>query len=102
MGFVWLTGRYDESHRVFDQRFFVFRKTEIIKRQFVDPAKYLAGVDHKLKFLVRARLSLLDNCHELAAGLCCLGRIAGFIGVGESIDDLRPFGAKEFVNALFR
>ena len=24
-----------------------------------------------------------------------------FIGVGESIDDLRPFGAKEFVNALF-
>ena len=25
-----------------------------------------------------------------------------FIGVGESIDDLRPFSAKEFVNALFR
>ena len=25
-----------------------------------------------------------------------------FIGVGESIDDLRPFNAKEFVNALFR
>ena len=25
-----------------------------------------------------------------------------FIGVGESIDDLRPFRAKEFVNALFR
>ena len=25
-----------------------------------------------------------------------------FIGVGESIDDLRPFAAKEFVNALFR
>ena len=25
-----------------------------------------------------------------------------FIGVGESIDDLRPFNAKEYVNALFR
>ena len=25
-----------------------------------------------------------------------------FIGVGESIDDLQPFAAKEFVNALFR
>ena len=25
-----------------------------------------------------------------------------FIGVGEGIDDLRPFSAKEFVNALFR
>ena len=31
-----------------------------------------------------------------------LGIPVRFIGVGESIDDLRPFNAKEFVNALFR
>jgi fused signal recognition particle receptor len=33
-------------------------------------------------------------CHQL-------GLPIGFIGIGERLDDLRPFNAKDFVNALF-
>jgi fused signal recognition particle receptor len=63
-----------------------------------------AEMFHKALGITDVILTKLDGTAKggIVVGICHqLGLPIGFIGIGERLDDLRPFDASEFVNALF-
>jgi fused signal recognition particle receptor len=63
-----------------------------------------AEMFHKALGITDIILTKLDGTAKggIVVGICHqLGLPIGFIGIGERLDDLRPFDASEFVNALF-
>jgi fused signal recognition particle receptor len=63
-----------------------------------------AEMFHKALGITDIILTKLDGTAKggIVVGICHqLGLPIGFIGIGEKMDDLRPFDASEFVNALF-
>jgi fused signal recognition particle receptor len=63
-----------------------------------------AEMFHKALGITDIILTKLDGTAKggIVVGICHqLGLPIGFIGIGERLDDLRPFDASEFVDALF-
>jgi fused signal recognition particle receptor len=63
-----------------------------------------AEMFHKTLGITDIILTKLDGTAKggIVVGICHqLGLPIGFIGIGERLDDLRPFDAEDFVNALF-